>query len=185
MQTVLKVLKHIFLIDKMSEHISTIIGYVLFAISEILPLINIQTNGFIQSFTLGLTNAFKAPDCSDTSKLLNSLMSNKQVLDITKHLLENPFDANNATIIQKDDQISEIVSMMNSNVQLKNAIVKFTHDTELYTSIVTVLQDKHLVNNLLILQHNDSIKLIVDAVYKDKKLFSKVYNTVLESNSSQ
>ena len=43
----------------MSENIATIIGYVLFAISEIIPLLPIPANGVFHSFIIGLQNSFK------------------------------------------------------------------------------------------------------------------------------
>ena len=45
-----------------TDLIPTIIGYVLFGISEILPLINIPTNGILHSLVLGFGNAFKNPE---------------------------------------------------------------------------------------------------------------------------
>ena len=45
----------------MSENIAAIIGYVLFAISEIIPLLPIPANGVFHSFIIGLQNSFKNP----------------------------------------------------------------------------------------------------------------------------
>ena len=85
---------------------SAIIGFVLFILSEILPLINIKSNGIFHSLLLGLGNAFKnntliknkdielAESLINTktnyANIINTINTNHQIRDVIEHLLINP-----------------------------------------------------------------------------------------------
>jgi len=78
----------------MSENIATIIGYVLFAISEIIPLLPIPANGVFHSFIIGLQNSFKNPHVDlELGQQMTGLQSqNKSVdlHDVVNYINKNP-----------------------------------------------------------------------------------------------
>lgn len=177
-----------------SETVATIIGYVLFAISEILPLINIKTNGFLHSFVIGLTSAFKSENKEvqliqslvtkhpEIAHTLNILNGNKQIQTIVNKLIEDPFKANNVTVLQEDPEIESLVSTLQLNKHIKTTFTKIITDPELYTSITTLIQSPELLKNLLILQHNQKIHSAVTSMYNDSKLADIVNKLSTDKN---
>jgi hypothetical protein len=87
---------------------TTIIGYVLFAISEILPLLPIPTNGVFHSLTIGLKNSIKNSN-NDIEVAQNVLKQKPDIANIVnletklfeyrKMLYRNSRDNNRAQII--------------------------------------------------------------------------------------
>ncbi len=189
-----------------NETVTGIIGFVLFSISEILPLINIRTNGLLHSLVLGLKTAFK-PEIKEIqliesimktnpniAKLFNSVTGNKQIMDILTKLVDNPFKANNVTTIQNDDDIDNIVASLQKNPQLKDTFIKIISDSEIYTSVNVLVNSPNSLKNTLVLHHNkklnDTVNIlhsnyklidIINEINNDKKLMNQVSNTINQS----
>jgi hypothetical protein len=141
-----------------SELIATVIGYVLFAISEILPLINIPTNGIIQSFFLGVGNAFKNPEKNielaqilihskpelGLANVVNTISSNPLVKSIIDDLLANPTNINNITAVQKQKEIASVVSILRNNTNIKEMVTKLLSDPNIYNNVSVLLSNPNL-----------------------------------------
>ena len=89
----------------------TIIGYVLFSISEILPLLPIKTSGLLHTMILGFRDAFKSPDKDielvmsfihgDKSlvSMVNTLGTNAQLKQFVESVVQNPQTLHNMQTI--------------------------------------------------------------------------------------
>ena len=78
----------------MSENTAAIIGYVLFAISEIIPLLPIPANGVFHSFIIGLQNSFKNPHVDlELGQQLSGLQTQSKSInlhDVIEYINTNP-----------------------------------------------------------------------------------------------
>ena len=165
-----------------SEVVITIVGYVLFAISEILPLINIPTNGILQSLVIGVGKAFKNPEKDiemanmliknkpEFVNIVNSISTNPQILQIVNSLISNPFDANNVTIIQNNPDISNVVSMIGNNNQLRNTVVGLASDPNLYNNINMLLNNPKTASNMLALHTNTKLEQALPVLIANNNL---------------
>lgn len=123
------------------ETVSTIIGFVLFALSEILPLINIPANGLIHSLILGVGNAFKSPEQDiemahsilttqpNLASIVNILSTNPQIKGIVNQLVQKPETANNISSVQTNPDVSNLISLVTNNPQTKMVITKLVSDS--------------------------------------------------------
>ena len=142
------------------DTIVTSLGYILFVISEILPLINIPTNGVIQSLLLGLNKAFKVPEKDiemadmlikkrpEFANIINAISTNPQLMKIVNELIMNPFDANNVTIMQSNADIGNVVSMIGGNNQLRQVILGVISDPNIYNNVNMLLNNPVTISNI-------------------------------------
>lgn len=83
------------------ENTSAIIGYILFAVSEILPLLPTPTSGILHTFIIGTGNAFKAPrkdielaiqtvQDADFAQIINALKSNPRLKKTVMNMIRDP-----------------------------------------------------------------------------------------------
>lgn len=144
-----------------TDLVAAIIGYVLFAISEILPLINVPTNGFLQTLLLGFKDAFKNPEKDielaqilihskpDYANIVNTLSTNHVVQNIVQDLVQNPRNINNITAVQSQTDIASVVSSLRNNPALKNIVVKLVSDPPTYNSICALLSNPTLSDPII------------------------------------
>lgn len=156
-----------------SELVASIMGYVLFAISEILPLINVPTNGFLHSVFLGLGNAFKTPEKDIelaqvliTTKpelclasMVNTMSSNPVVQGIFKDLMNNPTNINNITAVQSQKEIASVVSVLRNNPTIKKMVSDLLSNPNIYNNINVLLTNPEISNpNFLSILSNPVIQ---------------------------
>ena len=110
--------------------LATIIGYILFGISEILPLLPIPTNGMFHSMIIGLQNSLKDPnqDIEMARKLLHrkpelanvvtSISSNTNLQSTVTTLANNPHITQNVDLLCANDNINYIMTLLNNNPQV-------------------------------------------------------------------
>jgi hypothetical protein len=147
-----------------------IIGYILFALSEILPLINVPTNGIIQTLLLGLGKAFKPPDKDielaqktvvkpEFTKLVNTIESNSQLSEIINHIINNSQYINILSNLINNNQLLNDFTQLANNNQLQQILNNLINNSQLYNNVFLImnspeqfdsyLQNKHLLNNIL------------------------------------
>lgn len=132
-----------------SDSVTTIIGYVLFAVSEILPLLNIPANGILHTLVIGFRDAFKSPEKDielaqvvihnqkDFATIVNTLSTNSVLHGIVQDLITNPGNIQNITTLQSQDDIASIVSKLRNDKNFKNSILKLLSDPTMYYQLVT------------------------------------------------
>lgn len=89
-------------VNNTSIDYGAIIGFTLFAISELIPLLPIPANGIFHSFLIGLHNSFKNPvqDIETGQQLINQIQQKEIILtcqncqseltEIISYIKENP-----------------------------------------------------------------------------------------------
>ena len=133
----------------MSENIATIIGYILFALSEILPLINIPTNGFLHTFILGFSNAFQ--NKQKDIEMAQVLVEKQNFADIINTISTNP---QIKILIEKlitDPQLSNTLHSILDNNPLYLQLQKLSNNTQLQSILNTLISDQQFCNNISVL----------------------------------
>jgi len=167
-----------------TQTIITIIGYVLFGLSELLPLLPIPTNGFLQSIFIGLQNAFKNPpkdidiemaknlvsnkNGNNLVNIVNSLATNTQLHNIVLNLINNPHLANNISFIQNDTILLSQLQSISSNSQIKSVIS-------------ALLEDSTLSNNLSFALNTPNSKQLLQKLPFVNPQLSNVLNTLISN----
>lgn len=179
------------------DTIATIIGYVLFVISEILPLLPIPTSGVFHTLVLGIGNAFKSPEkdvelakslVGDPSlaNVVNTLSTNGQLKALVDSLIADPSSLNIVTNVNNN---AALINNINKNPNLLNIVNKLISDTSLTSQINMILtQDPTVIpiveNNLsLISSLNAQIANNLLQLINSPHLSSALNNMVHLSNT--
>lgn len=129
---------------------ATIIGFCLFGISELLPFLPVNTNGFLQTFILGFKNSF-GNITTDISVAHQFLDYNPQLATIINSVHTNP-------------DIQKCMQNITSNPALIPHINTLCTNPELQTLMYSLKSDNILMNNVknMILQHKNESVVNVD-----------------------
>jgi len=111
----------------------SIIGFVFFALSELLPLLPIPANGFLHSLFIGLKNSFA-----------------KQTKNVDLEIAQS--------LVNTRPEFVELVNTIEGNSNLIDALKMLTKSPELVSLVQKIADDKNLqlINTLLI--NNPDIK---------------------------
>lgn len=113
---------------------TSIIGYVLFAISEILPFFPIHTNGVVQSLIMGFKQSFNQHDSDvqlaqqlitkqpSVANLINIMSTNKVIHDCVDSILENQHIIPHIQMLCKNPELQLIFHSLNTNSMLLNNV---------------------------------------------------------------
>jgi hypothetical protein len=140
----------------MSESSSTlpIVGFVFFALSELLPLLPIPANGFLHSLFIGLKNSFAKQTKNVDLEIAQSLVNTRpEFVDLVN-------------TIEGNSNLIETLKMLTKNPELVSLIQKIGDDKNL-----------QLINTLLI--NNPDIK-----TETKRSIFSKLSDTSTTTNQS-
>jgi hypothetical protein len=179
------------------DAIATIMGYVLFVISEILPLLPIPTSGVFHTLVLGIGNAFKSPEkdielakslVGDPSlaNVVNTLSTNSQLKGLVDSLVADPSSLNIITHVNNN---ATLINNINNNPNLLNIVNKLVSDTILTSQINTILnQDPSVIpiveSNLSIISSlNAQIASNLLQLINSPHLSSTINNMVHLSNT--
>lgn len=167
--------------------IATIIGYTLFVISEILPFINIPTNGFLHTFIIGFQNAFKNPErdiemansliqSPDFANIVNTISTNSQIKLIIDYLIANPGSANIITSIQTNDIIKNVINKIVLNPHLLNLTTNILSNPQLINNpvLLSSLNIPHIVDSITQLVNNPQLSIIMRKLKTNPELIKQV-----------
>lgn len=126
----------------MSDYISAIIGFSFFAISEILPLLPIPANGFLHSLVIGIKNSINTNLNTDV-EIAQSLIQTK------------PDIANIVSTIQGNFKLTDAIKLLNSKPQLIQYVEKLAYDKNLQFINTLLLNNQESINDFksLIVNH--------------------------------
>ena len=127
-----------------SSDTATIIGYVLFAVSEILPFLPIHANGFFESLILGLKTGFNNRDADielaqqlisnkpNVANVVNTMSTNPVIHNCFKNILENQNIIPFIETLCKNPELQTLFHSMNSNPVLLNNVknIVLTNQTQ-------------------------------------------------------
>ena len=117
-----------------SPDVATIVGYVLFAISEILPFLPIHANGFFESVIIGLKNGFNNRDADvelaqqliskkpTVANVVNTMSTNPVIQNCFKNILENQNIIPFIETLCNSPELQNLFHSMNSNPVLLNNV---------------------------------------------------------------
>lgn len=129
----------------------SIIGYTLFGLSELLPLINVPANGLLHTFFVGFANAFKVPDKN---------------IELAQRVL------------QTNPDFVSIVNTISTSPVLKSILDGAIQDPQFAGNISTVQNSSNLYNQLNVLTTSPQVQKIMDLVSKDPLMCKIVGNVV-------
>lgn len=121
------------------ETINTIIGFVLFGISELLPFVDINSNGLFHTLVLGFKSAFDknlqpskdielakslVTTKDEYAYLINTIDTNRYIKEILHDLIKNPSTADNIKAVQNSPELAHLISVINFNNLDVTALIK-------------------------------------------------------------
>ena len=119
----------------MSNNITIIIGYTLFALSEIIAMLPIPANGMFHSLLIGLKNSVSKINSTDIemaqtlistkpdmANIITTLQGNSKLIDSVKTVINNPEIITNVENIVKDKNLQFINTLLINNPEIINDI---------------------------------------------------------------
>jgi len=98
--------------------ITSIIGYILLAISEIVAILPVPANGLLHSLFIGLNNSLKNPNYD--VELAQTLINNKPMIaNLVTTLEGNPKLINSISILSQNPQILPLISSLSNDQSLQ------------------------------------------------------------------
>lgn len=143
-----------------SFNTSSVIGYVLFAVSELLPLLPIPTNGILHSLSIGLTNSFSKKSQSTDLEIAQNL------------LISRPNMQNIVSLLEGNQKLIDSIGLLNNNPQLITLLHKLEKDKNL-----------QFINTLLT-NNPDTINTIKKLVMNTINTFQQQTNTIPADSST-
>lgn len=119
----------------MSNNTTIIIGYTLFALSEIIAMLPIPANGMFHSLLIGLKNSVSKINSTDIemaqtlistkpdmANIITTLQGNSKLIDSVKTVINNPEIITNVENIVKDKNLQFINTLLINNPEIINDI---------------------------------------------------------------
>ncbi len=158
------------MVNLSTESITAIVGYVLFAVSEILSVLDIPTNGILQSFMLGLKNAFLNPK--------------PQIKDIVAN---DPQYQKLMTYLYNDSSTRNFISNMIDNPQvktndLKSFIINMDNTTRIEDPNLEMIKpylDSNMVNTVKSLINQPRLVSVINKIKDKETILNDVENIIL------
>jgi len=119
----------------MSNNIITIIGYSLFAISEIVAVLPVPANGVLHSLIIGLKNSVQKINSTDI-EMAQTLIANK------------PDMANIITTLEGNPKLIETVKTVLDNPEIIINIERLANDKNLQFLNTLLINNKEILNDI-------------------------------------
>jgi hypothetical protein len=120
----------------MSDNIATILGYTLFALSELLPLLPMPANGFLHSIAIGLKNSFSNKPISTDIEIAQNL------------LISRPNMPNIISTLEGNHNLTNSIKLLNDNPQLLAQINKLANDKNLRFINTLLINNPDIINQI-------------------------------------
>ena len=164
-----------------NDTIVAIVGFGLFVLSEILPFINIPTNGIFQTLALGFKNSFKQNEKDIElakeflkepiiTKIVTILSGNENLQDLVIGLLKDNTYINSLHIIQMNPSLHKILMSLNINPQMQLLINNMINNGELYNSIGLIVNNPELYS---LLKNMDNELITILSKLKENNILKK------------
>ncbi len=124
---------------------ATIIGYVLFAISELLPLLPIPTNGVLHSLTIGLKNSIKNSN-NDIEVAQNVLKQKPEIANIVNLAVSNPNLKDTVNTLANNQSLLPLINAINSNTNLQNMITLLNANPQVINEVQSFVEQQVNIN---------------------------------------
>lgn len=146
-----------------------IIGYVLFGVSELLPLINISANGILHSFVVGFANAFKSmgkdmelaqrilQSKPDFVGIVNTIATNPSIKNIMDNVIQDPQFASNISKVQNSSNLYNQVNVLTANAQVQKVVDQISKDSLLCKNVVNLVSNRELYDVVRVISTSDHL----------------------------
>lgn len=124
---------------------TTIIGYVLFVVSEVLPLLPIPTNGLLHSLTIGLKNSLKNSN-SDIEIAQNILHNKPDIASIINTTVSNPALKDTINNIVNHQELVPLINALNTNTNLQNMIILLNANPQIINEVQSFIEQQINLN---------------------------------------
>lgn len=153
--------------------VATIIGYVLFALSEVLPFVNVPTNGFLHTFLLGFKNAFSNPSRDiemaalvtkdpNLASMINTISTNPHIKSLIDSIIKDPALANVIHSAQGNTIMTSQLNILISNPQLQNILNAVTQNPEFCNNVSVMVSNPSLINSILSTMQNKQLFTLLE-----------------------
>lgn len=115
---------------------TSIIGYALFAFSEIIPLLPIPANGILHSLSIGIKNSFTKQPVNTDIEMAHSLVETRPQLANVVSLLEGNF------------RLTDSVKLLNSKPQLIPLVEKIATDKNMQFINSLLASNPDIINHI-------------------------------------
>ena len=143
--------------------IATVIGYTLFAISEIVAVLPIPANGVLHSLIIGLKNSVQKLNNTDIemaqtliankpdmASIITTLEGNPKLIETVKTVINNPEIITNVEKIANDKNLQFLNTLLINNKEIIND-----------TKIIVIQKINELQNTININPDNSQINAII------------------------
>jgi hypothetical protein len=170
---------------------TTIVGYVLFAISEVLPFINFPTNGLLHTVMLGFTNAFSNPTKDielaeslvtknpNFANIINMISMNPQIKTLVEAVIKDPLLVNILHSIQGDPVFTIQLNNLVSSPKLQSVLNTLTKNKEFCNNVSVFSENPELVNSIMLAMQNKQLVTLLNNPNTLSCLINISQNTVL------
>ena len=146
-----------------------IIGYVLFGLSEILPLINFPANGILHTFFVGFANAFKTPEKEmelaqrtlqtkpDFANIINAISTSPSVKSILDGVIQDPQFASNISTVQNSPNLYNQMNILTTSPQIQKILDMTSKDPLLCKNVANVVTNRDLYNIVRVISTSDHL----------------------------
>lgn len=130
-----------------SPDVATIIGFILFSISELLSLFPINTNGIFHTFVLGFQNSFKNLDNDievakqlltkkpNIANIINTVATNPVIKECVQNIIDNQHLIPQIQLICKNQEFQTLSNgIKNINPKLINQILNNNYTNNIGSS---------------------------------------------------
>jgi hypothetical protein len=144
-----------------------IIGYVLFAISEIVAVLPVPANGFLHSFFIGLNNSIKNSNTDievaqqlvstrpNTANLFNKIATDHELSNTIKKISDSPDILPYIEILSNSPQLKYIISLLQNNPDIVNDVKELIETNITQHQIQRqIVQQQIVQQRQLMLQNN-------------------------------
>jgi len=119
-----------------SSYLTTITGYILFFLSEVLPLLPIPANGVLHSIAIGLKNSFSNKKPSTDVEIAQNL------------LISRPNMPNIISTLEGNHNLINSIKILNDNPQLLQQITKLAYDKNLQFINTLLINNPDVINEI-------------------------------------
>ena len=127
--------------------ITSIIGYILLAISEIVAILPVPANGLLHSLFIGLNNSLKNPNYD--IELAQTLINNKPVIaNLVTTLEGNPKLINSISILSQNPQILHLISPLSNDESLQYINTVLINNPGIVKNVKQIITNAISSNNL-------------------------------------
>ena len=141
--------------------ITSIIGYILLAISEIIAILPVPANGLLHSLFIGLNNSLKNPNYD--IELAQTLINNKPIM------------ANLVTTLEGNPKLINSISILTQNPQILPFISKLSNDESLQYINTLLINNPGVIKNVK--------QIIINAISSNTLNTSDTLDTLNTSNT--